>query len=161
MIALFSNNAELGALADACKEARFIRGIIFELKPSILPPNKPITIFEDNEGTISQANNNILSSATRTIALKFCFVREEIENKRIMLVSIPLQDQLADMLTKPLAKPNFVRLREIALGYQPVSSTLTAHKSVQLEYYPRAINAQQHEDKRAACQFSQDQLQIM
>src|SRR4051812_3335515 len=54
-IALSSNNAELG----------YIRGLVNELSPNFISSATPIEIFEDNEGTIAQANNNILNSANR------------------------------------------------------------------------------------------------
>ena len=116
-IALSSNNAELGALSEACREAYFIRGLLSELTPGFLPSNKPIKIYEDNEGTISQANNNIMNNASRTIALKFHFVREEIVSKRIELTSVASQDQLGDLLTKQMAAPQFQLLRDRAMGH--------------------------------------------
>jgi hypothetical protein len=115
-IALSTNNAELGALADASREAYYIRGLVNELHPGFLPSNKPITIYEDNEGTIAQANNNIMNNATRTIALKFHFVREEIKSKRIQLKPVASQDQIGDLLTKALPAPSFIKLRDQALG---------------------------------------------
>ena len=36
-IALSSNNAELGALSEACREAYFIRGLVRALEPGFLP----------------------------------------------------------------------------------------------------------------------------
>jgi hypothetical protein len=115
-VALSTNNAEFGALAEACKEAFYIRGIINEIIPSFLPASRPIQIFEDNEGTISQARNNILNSANRTIALKFHFVREEMQAKRVFLSHVTSQDQLADILTKALPTQTFKNIRDLILG---------------------------------------------
>ena len=110
-VALSTNNAEFAAMSDACKEARFIRGLLSELAPSVLPPEKPIFIFEDNQGAIAQANSNILNNANRTIALKFHHVREEITKQRVLLVPISSQDQLGDILTKSLSPSSLERLR--------------------------------------------------
>jgi hypothetical protein len=115
-IALSTNNAEFAALSEACKEARFLRGLIQEIYPTILPPHTPIFVFEDNEGTIKQANSNILNNATRTIALKFHHVREEIVTGRIKLMSIPSQEQLADGLTKALGPGQFKLLMDKIFG---------------------------------------------
>ena len=52
-VALSTNNAEFGALTDACKEAYFIRGIVNGISPGFLPSSRPIEVFEDNEGAIS------------------------------------------------------------------------------------------------------------
>ena len=115
-IALSSNNAEFGALAEASREAYYIRGLVNEISPGFLQADTPITIFEDNEGTIAQARNNILNSANRTIALKFHFVREEILSKRITLSPVCSQDQLGDILTKALPPQTFMRFRDLILG---------------------------------------------
>jgi hypothetical protein len=118
-IALSTNNAELGALSEACREAYYIRGLVNEIAPNFLPNNSPISIYEDNEGAIAQANNNILNNATRTIALKFHYIRGEITSKRIQLISVPSQDQMGDLLTKALHAPAFNRLRDQVLGLTP------------------------------------------
>jgi hypothetical protein len=76
----------------------------------------PISIFEDNEGAIKQANSNILNNANRTIALKFHHVREEITEGRIKLLNISSQDQLADALTKSLQPGRLVQLRDRIMG---------------------------------------------
>lgn len=115
-IALSTNNAEFAALSDACKETTFIRGLLFEIAPEILKIDKPIFIYEDNEGAISQANSNILNSTNRTIAIKFHQVRNEIENRRIQLKHIPSQEQLADALTKSLQPAQHAILRGRMLG---------------------------------------------
>jgi hypothetical protein len=122
-IALSTNNAELGALAEACREAYYIRGLVNEISPGFIPQNSPIAIYEDNEGAIAQANNNILNNATRTIALKFHYIRGEITSKRIQLLPISSQDQMGDLLTKGLHAPNFSRLRDQVLGLKPWPTT--------------------------------------
>jgi hypothetical protein len=83
---------------------------------NFIPEGEPITIYEDNEGTISQANNNIMNKATRTIALKFHYIREEIEAKRICLTPVASQDQLGDLLTKSLGSVSFSKLRNLVMG---------------------------------------------
>jgi len=115
-VSLSTNNAEFAALSEACREGRFIRGLLFELSPATLPPHIPIYIFEDNEGAINQANSNILNNANRTIALKFHHVREELIHGRIKLLSISSQEQIADGLTKALPPGQFLQHRARILG---------------------------------------------
>jgi hypothetical protein len=57
-----------------------------------------------------------MNKATRTIALKFHYIREEIEAKRISLTSVNSQDQLADLLTKSLGTASFSKLRSLVMG---------------------------------------------
>src|SRR4029079_5506022 len=40
-IALSTNNAELGALAEACREAPYIRGLVNELSPGFITQHTP------------------------------------------------------------------------------------------------------------------------
>jgi hypothetical protein len=115
-VALSTNNAEFIALSDACREGRFIRALLQEIQPAVLPPYTPIYIYEDNEGAMKQANSNILNNANRTIALKFHHVREEIEEGRVKLLHICSQDQIADGLTKSLGPTIFSTLRDRMLG---------------------------------------------
>ena len=89
------------------------------MAPGFIATSSPIKIYEDNEGAIAQSNNNIMNNASRTIALKFHFIREEIVSKRIELKSVMSQEQMADVLTKPLASPSFLRLRDQILGLAP------------------------------------------
>jgi hypothetical protein len=103
-------------LFDASREAFYIRSIVNEMVPKFIDTRTPIKIFEDNEGTISQANNNIMNDATRTIALKFHYVREEIKSKRISLVSVSSANQMGDFLTKALHQPRFIQLRDQICG---------------------------------------------
>lgn len=47
-----------------------------------------------------------------TLNLIFIFVRERVMDKRIVVNHIPSNEQVADILTKPLSATNFQRLRK-------------------------------------------------
>jgi hypothetical protein len=148
-VALSTNNAELGALSEASREAFYIRGLLNDIIPNFLPDSQPIQIFEDNEGAILQANNNILNHASRTIALKFHFIKEEISAKRIILSPIPSQEQLGDLLTKALPAPAFNKLRDLTMGMQKWTYHTTTKDATESGGGPKTTSHQKPESEPA------------
>jgi hypothetical protein len=72
---------------------------------------EPTTIFEDNQGAIDLANNqtNHNNFKTKHMALKFHFIRNEINLKKIKLKYVKTTMNLADFLTKPVGKTSISR----------------------------------------------------
>ncbi|PKU80502.1 Retrovirus-related Pol polyprotein from transposon TNT 1-94 [Dendrobium catenatum] len=70
-----------------------------------------INVFCDNTSTIALANNPVFHARTKHIEIDQRFVREHILNNTIRLLPISTVDQLADILTKPLATARFKLLR--------------------------------------------------
>jgi hypothetical protein len=54
------------------------------------------------------------------IDIRHYFIQEAIEGKLIQLVKMPTQEQLADILTKPLSKELFEKHR-YSIGIRPAS----------------------------------------
>jgi hypothetical protein len=63
------------------------------------------------------AENPVLHQRTKHIDIKYHFVRERVEMGDVKLIHIASEDQLADLLTKPLVKPKIENFRERVLGY--------------------------------------------
>ena len=72
----------------------------------------PITIYEDNNGCISIANNPTNHRKTKHIDVKYHFSREQIEKNVIKLEYVPTGVELSDVFTKSLPAVKFVQLRE-------------------------------------------------
>ena len=80
--------------------------------------NEPVVIYEDNQPTIRVANNeSSIADAGRHIEVKNFKLGELVEDSTIVLKYIETQRQVADLLTKPLGKIAFERLRDDLTGY--------------------------------------------
>lgn len=105
-VAASSTEAEYMALFEAVREALWLKSLAVSINVNI---EKPIIIYEDNNGCISIANNP--TNHKRTKHIKYHFSREQIEKNVIELNYIPTGQQLADGLTKPLPAITFQEMR--------------------------------------------------
>ena len=103
-----STEAEYIALCRAAQEAVWLRNLLSDVG---LPPKRATTIHEDNQGAIALAKNPKDHPRTKHIDVKYHYVREVIQNKKIDVVHIPTGDMLADTLTKALPKPSYEKFR--------------------------------------------------
>ncbi|CAI7852676.1 unnamed protein product [Closterium sp. NIES-53] len=104
LIALSSAEAEYIALYSATKEGLYLRELLEEAKLAELPN---FTLFCDNQSTIHIANKNGFANRTKHIALRYFFVKDEIEKGRLELSYCPTSEMAADYLTKKLGKQKF------------------------------------------------------
>jgi hypothetical protein len=52
----------------------------------------------------------VLRSKTRHIEVRYHFLRDNVEERKIALIHVPTHDQLVDIFTKPLDQATFTRL---------------------------------------------------
>ncbi|CAI5462925.1 unnamed protein product [Closterium sp. Yama58-4] len=104
LIALSSAEAEYIALCSATKEGLYLRELLEEAKLAELPN---FTVFCDNQSAIRIANKNGFANRTKHIALRYFFVKDEIEKGRLELSYCPTSEMAADYLTKKLGKQKF------------------------------------------------------
>jgi hypothetical protein len=69
----------------------------------------------DSTSAISVAKNPVLHSRTKHIEVRYHFLRDNMEKRKIDLIHVPTEKQLADVLTKPLDKATLARLRGVSL----------------------------------------------
>jgi hypothetical protein len=67
----------------------------------------------DNQGAIALAKDNKFHSRTKHIDLWYHFIREAVDNGKIVMKYIPTTDNVADIFTKALAKPKFKHFAEL------------------------------------------------
>ena len=69
----------------------------------------PMTIHEDNQGTIAISRNSVLHKRTKHIDIKYYFLRAKTQDGTVQLRYCPTNVTVADILTKPLPKGQFDR----------------------------------------------------
>ncbi|CAI7826493.1 unnamed protein product [Closterium sp. NIES-54] len=104
LIALSSAEAEYIAPCSATKEGLYLRELLEEAKLAQLPS---FSLFCDNQSAIRIANKNGFANRTKHIALRYFFVKDEIEKGRLELSYYPTSEMAADYLTKKLGKQKF------------------------------------------------------
>ena len=109
IVALSSMEAEYIAQTHAAKEAMWLQIFISEMQGK---KEKGITLLCDNQGAIALAKDNKFHSRTKHIDLHYHFICEAVEDRKINVKYIPTSENVADIFTKPLAKPKFVRFVE-------------------------------------------------
>ncbi|KAL9997723.1 putative RNA-directed DNA polymerase [Helianthus debilis subsp. tardiflorus] len=118
-----STEAEYKALANGAAELSWVQNLLLEL--GFLKSTSP-TLFCDNAGATYLCANPIYHSRMKHVALDYHFVREKIANGSLRVQHIHSEDQLADVLTKPLGRGPFLRLRS-KIGVSDGSSILRGH----------------------------------
>lgn len=89
------------------QEAVWIRRLLTELNV----PIKPVMLMEDNWAVIAIARNPVAHARMKHIDIRFHSVQEALQDGAIDVHYCPTSDMLADLLTKPLSKGQFERLR--------------------------------------------------
>ncbi|KAH7430142.1 hypothetical protein KP509_09G085600 [Ceratopteris richardii] len=107
-VALSSAEAEFVALALSAKEGIWLQAVIKELLPEY---NIPIKMLCDNMSCIHLASNPKHSEKTKHVDLKYHYIHELVEQKRIQLAHTSTHLMWADMFTKPLPTDKFVQCR--------------------------------------------------
>ena len=72
----------------------------------------PIPLFTDNQSFITYSNDNINNSQMKHIDVHYHYTHDQISAGNIMLHYIPMLDNLADILTKPLSLCKHMNLLE-------------------------------------------------
>ncbi|KAK2069297.1 hypothetical protein P8C59_003889 [Phyllachora maydis] len=82
-IALSTLEAETNGLTEAIREVQWIIGLFSKLHR---PIDYPITLYRDNQGSITVANDPALHARTKYTLLKFRYVREQVKAKIVTII---------------------------------------------------------------------------
>jgi len=115
-ITLSTAESEYVAATEACKAIVWLRNTLQELN---IAQTVPTTMFEDNQACIHMAANRMITGRNKHMEIKQHYVRHLSQNKTVQLVYVHTKRQRADILTKNLPYPDFLRLRELLLGQSP------------------------------------------
>ena len=105
-VANSTTESEYIATSEAAMEAVWIRKFITGLGvvPSILDP---IELFCDNNGAIAQAKEPRSHQKSKHILRRYHLIKEILDRGDVKVCKIPGESNVADPLTKQLARPRF------------------------------------------------------
>jgi hypothetical protein len=112
-VSLSSAEAEYMAAGAATQEIIWLRGLLSELG---WPQQSPTILQCDNQAAIAIAAEDIHHARTKHIDIRLHFIRSHVAAGTLRLQWVPTADQQADILTKPLGRIAFARLRDRVLG---------------------------------------------
>eukprot|EP00253_Pinus_taeda_P026496 PITA_26496 len=114
VVALLTAEAEYVAATVAACQAVWLRRVLRDLCHA---QENGTTIYCDNSSAIALSKNSVFHKRTKHIDTKFHFIRELVNNGEVVLQHCRTEDQLTDILTKPLLKKGFDHFRK-CLGMQ-------------------------------------------
>ena len=116
-VALSTAEAEYMALCSAAQEAVWMRELSSDLGNQ---QSQPTLIHEDNQSAIAMAKNPQFHKRPKHINIKYHYVREQVNNGKIVVKYCPTEEMLADLLTKGIGPTKFNKLRDMyGLCVQP------------------------------------------
>jgi len=114
-VAHSTTEAEFVAAASCCSQ---IIWMIATLRDFGLEFPERVPLFCDSTSAIAVGKNPCLHSRSKHIDIRYHFLRDQYEKGVVDLVHVDTDDQLADILTKPLEETPFIRLRgELGVVY--------------------------------------------
>jgi hypothetical protein len=109
IVTLSTTEAEFVAAASCASQAIWMKRILERLSQS---QSKCTTIFCDNSSTIKLSRNPVLHGRSKHIDVRFHFLRDLTREGTVELVYCGTQEQLADVMTKPLTLDVFQKFRD-------------------------------------------------
>ena len=108
-MALSTTEAEYIATSMASYEAVWLRKLFSELFGFTLDT----TMFLcDNQSRIHLSENPVFHDRSKHIDIRYHYIRDMVQQGAIRLQHIGANEQVADILTKPLGKVKFLTFRE-------------------------------------------------
>jgi hypothetical protein len=109
VVALSSCEAEYIAATTGACQGIWLNRLLAEL----LGEDPGQTVMKvDNKSAINLCKNPVLHDRSKHIDTRFHFIRECVEKKQIAVEYVRTEDQLADILTKPVGRVRFLELRK-------------------------------------------------
>ena len=118
VVTLSTTEAEFIAAASCACQGVWLRRILEKLGHD---QSQSTVIYCDNSSAIKLSRNPVLHGRSKHIDVRFHFLRELTRDGVVELVHCNTQEQVADIMTKPLKLEAFVKLRD-KLGICALSS---------------------------------------
>ena len=110
-LAISTTEAEYVSAGKACQQALWMKQALVDYGIQL----NEITIFCDNKGAIDLSKNPVQHSRTKHIEIRHHFLRDNVQKGNISIEKVSSEDNIADILTKPLKREPFNLLR-LGLG---------------------------------------------
>ncbi|GJT28799.1 retrovirus-related pol polyprotein from transposon TNT 1-94 [Tanacetum coccineum] len=110
-LAISTTEAEYVSAGKACQQALWMKQALvdYEVKLNDVP------VLCDNKGAIDLSKNPVLHSRTKHIEIRHHFLCDNVQKGNISIEKVASEDNIADILTKPLKREPFNLLR-LGLG---------------------------------------------
>jgi len=121
-IALSSTEAEYIALSQSMREVIPLMALMEEATrigviDQKMTPKVHCKVFEDNSGAIEIARLPKMRPRTKHLNIKYHHFRDQVARGRITIHFVATDDQIADMLTKPVSIELLERFRKRLMGW--------------------------------------------
>ena len=105
------------AASEAAKEAIYLDRLVDEI--GFKGTNQPVQLSLDNRAAIDSSYNPENHQRTKHIERRHYFIRELVEENKIVVPFVPSDANLADFFTKPLRPCKFFSMRDKIMNVQP------------------------------------------
>ncbi|GJX90292.1 hypothetical protein Tco_0343618 [Tanacetum coccineum] len=110
-LAISTTEAEYVSARKACQQALWMKQALIDYGVRL----DDIPIMCDNKGAIDLSKNLVQHSRTKHIEIRHHFLRDNVQKGNISIENVSSEDNIADILTKPLKREPFNYLR-LGLG---------------------------------------------
>ncbi|GJR58541.1 copia protein [Tanacetum coccineum] len=102
-LAISTTEAEYVSTGKACQQALWMKQALVDYGNLL----DDIPIMCDNKGAIDLSKNPVQHSRTKHIEIRQYFLRDNVQKGNISIEKVPSEDNIADILTKPLKRESF------------------------------------------------------
>jgi hypothetical protein len=108
VVALSSCEAEYIAGATAACQGVWLAQLLSELKSE---QRTAFVLKMDSQSAIALGKNPVFHDRSKHIDVRFHFIRECVGNGKLEIEHVRTEEQIADILTKPLGRVQFLEMR--------------------------------------------------
>ncbi|GKD28111.1 hypothetical protein Tco_1234325 [Tanacetum coccineum] len=111
-LAILTTEAEYVSARKACQQALWMKQALVNYGINL----DDIPVLCDNKSAIDLSKNPVLHSRTKHIEIRHHFLRDNVQKGNISIENVSSEDNITDILTKPLKCEPFNLLR-LGLGF--------------------------------------------